>query len=185
MTFFDYSEKVNPVDEFGIRDDENGKEKLKASILAENPESPFSAIPVKELPAFIDYDNKKDWNAIIESSGRSDFNFIAVDNNIPYYDKNGNEKNRCDAMIWTENTVVFIELKDKAKDWLDDAIVQLKSTIELFEETDGLDKFKFKKAYACNKSRPSFNHQFKDRMQQFFRDTRVSLHPEMVIKNVK
>ena len=87
MTFFDYSEKVKSANEFGIRDDDKGKEELKDSILAENPESLLATIPVKELPAFIDYDNKEDWNAIIESCGRSDFNFIAVDNNIPYYDK--------------------------------------------------------------------------------------------------
>ena len=185
MTFFDYSEKVMPVDEFGIRDDLKGKEELKSRQLSENPESQIIEIPVGELPAFIDYVSKQDWNAVIESYGRADLNFIAVDNNIPYYDKNGNEKNRCDAMLWTDKTVVFIELKDKSKDWLEDAIVQLKSTIEFFDKVDGLGKFKYKKAYACNKMHPCFNYQFKDRIQQFFRDTRVSLHTEMVIKNIK
>ena len=185
MTFFDYSEKVNPVDEFGIRDDEKGKEELKSKVLAENPKSSIASIPVKELPAFIDYDNKKEWNAVIESLGRNDFNFIAIDNNIPYYDKNGNEKNRCDAIIWTESTIVFIELKNQQKDWFEEAVFQLKSTINFFDEVDGLEKFKFKKAYACNKAHPYFNYQFKDRMQKFFRDTGVSLHPEMKICKIK
>ena len=183
MTFFGYSKKVNPVDEFGIRDDEKGKEELKNKLLANNPKSTIALTPVKEMPAFIDYDNKKEWNAVIESFGRNDFNFIAVDNKIPYYDKKGNEKNRCDAIIWTENTIVFIELKEQDKDWFNEATVQLKSTIKFFDEVDGLDKFK--KAYACNKSHPYFNYHFKDRIQKFFRDTGVSLHPEMVIRKIK
>lgn len=185
MSFFDYSKKVKPVNEFGIRDDEKGKEELKSKIIAKNPESSVATIPIKELPAFIDYDNKKEWNAVIESVGRNDFNFIAVDNNIPYYDKNGNEKNRCDAIIWTRNTIVFIELKDQDKDWFEESMVQLKSTIKFFDEEDGIKKFKYKKAYACNKSHPYFNYHFKERMQKFFQETRVSLHPEMVIREIK
>ena len=49
MTFFDYSEKVQPVMEFGIRDDEEGKEKIKALLLAKDPSTPIAAIPAKEL----------------------------------------------------------------------------------------------------------------------------------------
>ena len=161
MTFFDYSERVNPVFEFGICDNK------------------------KEKPAFVVYENKKDWNAVVESKNRGDFNFIAVDNKIPYYDERGNEKKRCDAMVWTTKTVVFIELKDQSKDWFDDAVAQLKSTIEHFDDVDGLDKFEHKRAYACNKSHPYFNFHYKERMQQFFKETGVSLRPEVLIKNVK
>ena len=50
MTFFDYAEKVKSVKEFGIRDDEAGKEELKVLLLAKNPEDSKAAIPVKELP---------------------------------------------------------------------------------------------------------------------------------------
>ena len=88
-------------------------------------------------------------------------------------------------MLLTENTVIFIELKNQAKEWLETAIDQLKSTISHFDDTDGLDRFKFKKAYICNKAHPNFNYQYKIRIQQFFKETGVSLHPEMVIKNVK
>ena len=63
----------------------------------------------------MDYENKKDWNATVVSENRSDFNFIPVDNRIPYYDKQGNERKRCDAMVYTEQTVVFIELKDQKR----------------------------------------------------------------------
>lgn len=164
MSFFDYAEKVEPVQEFGIRDD--GK---KSS----------------ELPVYLDYENKKDWNATVVSENRSDFNFIPVDNRIPYYDKQGNERKRCDAMVYTDQTVVFIELKDQMHNWFDDAVEQLKSTIEHFDNVDGLDKFRFKKAYACNKEHPNFNYHYKERMQQFYRDTGVTLRPEAVIKGIR
>jgi len=163
MTFFDYSEKVKAVSEFGICDNKIEKEK----------------------PAFVIYENKDIWNAAIVSEMRDDFNFIAVDNNIPYNDKDGNEKKRCDAMVWTPESVVFIELKDQNRDWLDKAIEQLKSTIEHFDNVDGLNRFKFKKAYACNKARPFFNYQFKDRIQQFYNETGVNLRIEVLIKNIK
>ncbi|MCR5291238.1 MAG: hypothetical protein K6E51_14720 [Treponema sp.] len=185
MSFFDYAEKVKPVQIFGIRDDEEGKERIKSVILAKNPSDSIAAIPAKKLPAFLDYENKNDWNSIILSDGRTDINFIAVDNRIQYCDKHGDEKKRCDAMIYTEQTVVFIELKNQMKDWFDDAVEQLKSTIDHFDDVDGLDKFRFKKAYACNKQHPIFNYHYKERMQKFYKDTGVTLRPEMVIKNIK
>ena len=51
MTFFDYSENINPVKEFGIRDDEAGKEKLKANVLAKNPCDEIA--PIKFKKAYI------------------------------------------------------------------------------------------------------------------------------------
>ena len=79
----------------------------------------------------------------MKSDNRTDFRFIAVDNNIPYNDKNGNEKKRCDAMLYTEQTVIFIELKAQDKDWLNEAIGQLKSTIEHFKNEENIMNFKF------------------------------------------
>ena len=116
MSFFEYSVPVNKSVEFGIR--ENKTE--------------------KEQPAYIDYNNRELWDAVVESNNRTDFRFIAVDNNIPYNDKIGNEKKRCDAMLYTEQTVIFIELKNQEKDWLNEAIGQLKSTIEHFKNEENI-----------------------------------------------
>ena len=55
----------------------------------------------------------------------------------------------------------------------------------VFDNVDGLDKFRFKKAYACNKEHPHFNYHYKERMQQFYRDTGVTLRPEAVIKGIR
>lgn len=40
-------------------------------------------------------------------------------------------------MVWTLESIVFIELKEQSRDWLDKAIEQLKSTIEHFDTVDG------------------------------------------------
>lgn len=163
MSFFEYSVPVNKSVEFGIR--ENKTE--------------------KEQPAYIDYNNRELWDAVVESNNKTDFNFIAVDNNIPYNDKIGNEKKRCDAMLYTGQTVIFIELKNQEKDWLNEAIGQLKSTIEHFKNEENIMNFKYRKAYACNKTHPNFNCQFESRMQKFYRETRVLLRSERIIKNIK
>lgn len=163
MSFFDYSVSVDKSDEFGICENKTAK----------------------ELPAYIDYDNKELWDAVVKSHGVVDFNFIAVDNNIPYYDEKGNEKKRCDAMLYTKQTVAFIELKNQDRNWLNEAIGQLKSTIEHFKNEEDITKFKYRKAYVCNKTHPNFNYQFKDCMQKFFRETGILLRPERVIKNIK
>ena len=88
MSFFDYSESVNSVERFGIRDDEEGKQLLINKELEENYQGQ-KAKQAKEMPAFVDYTEKSLWNAEILSDNRNDFNFIAVDNQIPYFDKDG------------------------------------------------------------------------------------------------
>ncbi len=163
MSFFDYSVSVDKSDEFGICEDKTAK----------------------ELPAYIDYDNEDLWDAVVETHGLVDLNFIAVDNNIPYNDEKGNERKRCDAILYTEQTVVFIELKNQDRNWLNEAIGQLKSTIEHFKNEEDITKFKYRKSYACNKSHPHFNYQFKDRIQKFSKETRIILRTERVIKDIK
>lgn len=185
MSFFDYCEKVNCVEKFGIRDDEEGKEILKQERLSKNPSDSIFSVPTKELPAFIDYQNIEKWNAAVESQNRNDFNFIAVDNNVPCVDENGNEKSRCDAIIFTLQTIIFIEIKIKDRDWIKDASEQLKSTIEYFKSTENINNFKYKKAYTCNKQHPSFNFHHKEFMHKFFQETGVVLKSEMIIKDVK
>ncbi|MEL3901404.1 MAG: hypothetical protein P1P60_01005 [Treponema phagedenis] len=166
MNFFEYSEPVNAVERFGIRDDEEGKQ-------------------AKEMPAFVDYTEKALWNAEIVSDNRNDFNFIAVDKQIPYFDEKGNQNSLCDAIVWTPNTIVFIELKTGAKSWLTEAIAQLKSTINFFQTCEDIQKFKYKKAYACNKQHPNFHYQQSHVMQAFVKKTGVVLRTEKEIKGIK
>lgn len=63
IDFYEYAESVKAVEKFGLIDpnDENGKKS-----------------------AFINYEsNMNDWGAVVTCNYRSDYSFIAVDNNIP------------------------------------------------------------------------------------------------------
>lgn len=99
VNFYDYATTVNQVKEFGLvdPDDKEGKK-----------------------PAFVSYDKSTDkWNATVECNNRTDYSFIAVDNNIPLTVKNNGKDetaSSCDAMLYTPKTVCFIELKADKKD---------------------------------------------------------------------
>ena len=132
VDFFAYSQKVNVVPEFGICDDAG-----------------------KEKPAYIDYDisRQEDWGALVQSENSHDYSFIAVDNNIiiPKPDNEHQEESRCDALLHTNKTIVFIELKDKRKTKAGDAAKQLKTTIKVFKENHDIESFENKKAYVYSR----------------------------------
>ena len=116
VNFYDYATTVNKVKEFGLvdPDDKEGKK-----------------------PAFVSYDKTTDkWNATVECNNRTDYSFIAVDNNVPLTVKI-NDKDEtassCDAMLYTPKTVCFIELKadKKGNDWLNHGMEQLTNTIRM------------------------------------------------------
>ena len=98
VNFYDYATTVNQVKEFGLvdPDDKEGKK-----------------------PAFVSYDKTTDkWNATVECNNRTDYSFIAVDNNVPLTVKNNGKDetaSSCDAMLYTPKTVCFIELKADKK----------------------------------------------------------------------
>ena len=108
MSFFDYSESVNSVERFGIRDDEEGKQLLINKGSVENYQGQ-KAKQAKEMPAFVDYTEKSLWNAEILSDNRNDFNFVAVDKQVSCFDNEGNQKTLCDAIVWTPKTIIFDE----------------------------------------------------------------------------
>lgn len=168
VNFYDYATTVNQVKEFGLvdPDDKEGKK-----------------------PAFVSYDKTTDkWNAKVECNNRTDYSFIAVDNNIPLTVKN-NGKNEtassCDAMLYTPKTVCFIELKadKKGTDWLNHGMEQLTNTIVFFG--DELDKYENKRAYLCNSRRPFVPSIHKIAQQQFMQKNKVVLRIKTEIEELK
>src|SRR5690606_27410805 len=87
----------------------------------------------------------------------------------------GREDSRCDGMLYYEDTVIFVELKDRdiypSKKWLDKAHKQLLSTILVFEQTDHADGFSTKRAYIANKARPFFSIGQQERITRFNKET--------------
>jgi hypothetical protein len=161
IDFFSYAQTVEPVTEFGICDN------------------------CDETPAFMSTKEEDKWIAHVECNSRSDYSFIAVDNNIPVLRKNGNMENRCDAMLYTRETVCFIELKEQKEKWLTHAIGQLEATITTFNKNHDITSFQCKRAYVCNRSHPNFSVSFKDTQKKFYHDNRVVLRVGTKIEELK
>lgn len=100
--------------------------------------------------AFISLDRENDrWGAtVLYSEERSDYRFIPVDNNIELKREDGSDAPRCDALLKTERTLCFIELKSQRRGYISKAKEQLLSTIDFF---DGIERFEHKLAYICNR----------------------------------
>jgi len=65
-------------------------------------------------PAFIDFVNKSQWNAlVINSAPPQEIIFVAIDNCIEIRRKNGEMDNRCDCLLTYPENIIFIELKNK------------------------------------------------------------------------
>lgn len=133
--------------------------------------------------AFIDKANQDKWIATVKNDKNSEILFNAIDNCIDILRDNGKmDDNRCDGMLTYENNIVFIELKDKMKRWIPDAINQLKTTIEHFISNHDISVYQHKRAFAVNKQRPHFNYGNQERSQRFFGQYRVRLNIQATIK---
>lgn len=133
--------------------------------------------------AYTTLSDKANWNATVVNSLGIPITFQPVDKNIRIVE-NGDERSLCDGMLFTENKdqVIFIELKDKRKDWLTECISQLKSTIELFASNYDISTIRKRDAYAANKMHPQFMYSQRILMQEFYSSTRFRLHPEAKVK---
>lgn len=125
-------------------------------------ETPISAIIFgicdddNKQPSYTDSCNPDKWIAVIENPKTISIIFTAIDNCIDIRRANGEPEKRCDSILTYHNNIVFVELKDKAKTWTTDAIVQLETTIQYFMDSHDLNTFKHKRAFACNKKHPTF-----------------------------
>ena len=84
-------------------------------------------------------------------------------------------------MIRSEEHFILIELKNKAKNWLEDAIEQLESTLNLYLEQFDLKGYKYKRLYACNKRHPHFEILEHERKKYFHHKYSVRIHVEATI----
>ena len=164
IDFLRYGSHVEPVEEFGLvdPDDREGKKK-----------------------AYVSYDKDEEWNATVRSNGRDDYSFIPVDNNIPVYrHENGRYETEslCDAMLLTDNTLCFVELKNQRAAFLSKAVSQLENTISLFRENHDESCFQFRKAYVCNIGRPGFNISYKNVISGFYKRNRIPLRIDTTIE---
>lgn len=111
--------------------------------------------------------------------------FTPVDHNIVVM-SNGNECSQCDGMLYVPSTheLIFVELKDRVKDWISEAVEQLESTIRHFSANHDIADFPRRSAYAANRQRPYYHVSKKEECEAFRRRTgfRLNISNEIVIK---
>jgi hypothetical protein len=146
---------------FGICDDQDGEKAYSLSTTSDN------------------------WIAIVINNNEESVTFTAIDNCIIVYKpETKNEESTCDgALIWNDS-IYLVELKIQATGgWLPKSIEQLENTIKLLSP-DFLEKFKYKKAYACNRKHPNFTTIDNELNKRFFREFgfRIDAQREIIIK---
>ncbi len=132
----------------------------------------------EKTPAYISRDLSKSasWGAKVSNTSGSAVNFTAVDNKIDIRRENGDMENRCDAMLYNDSYLVFVELKDQKQNWIQHAVWdQLLTTINVFKENHNIEAYSHKVAYACNKKHPYYEVGHKELMNKFRQLTSVRL----------
>ncbi len=132
--------------------------------------------------AYSDFENPKDWIATVKNENKQTLFFTPIDKCL-IHDNEAEGKARCDGMLHSSEHLYFIELKNKAKNWQQEAIEQLSSTIELFKENHDINKFRHKKVFACNKQHPNFAIIDNEENLAFFRKykVRLDLQAEIIV----
>lgn len=151
VDFFKFTEKVEPVKEFGL---------------------------VDNAPAEVNYDEtqKDSWNAIVKCNKREDYHFAPLDKKIKIMESFNKEESLCECLLNTKEAIAFVELKERKKQHTKQPVEQLENTIRLFKQNHNIDNFIFKKAFICNRKRPYYNEAKNSVCTDFATRNGVALH---------
>ena len=134
-------------------------------------------------PAYIEENNPEDWIAEVENKNEISVDLHAIDNCIEILRPNGEMESRCDCMLHYNNSLVFAELKDRARSgWLAKGSSQVSITINKFKESYNITDFDKVEAYVCNKQKPLAITGNNTTVQQFKDETGLTLKPDRNIK---
>lgn len=137
-----------------------------------------------KTPAYISTNPTDKWIAIVQNHTGKPLNFTAVDNCIEIRRANGEMDNRCDAILTNDEHIVFIELKvQQTSGWIAHAVdEQLQTTVDHFKANCDIDKYRYRRAFVCNRKFPLFNVSNKERMNAFYKKNRIRLSIEQTIE---
>lgn len=178
VNFFDLSnnngEPLRTDSEFGLCDDNSPEHK---------EEPAYSNSDIKYRDSRKAEDKHLRWVATVKNPSSIPVQFYAIDKRIKIRSINGDEQSLCDGMLIFDKKIYLVELKVKKEDWLDDAINQLRSTIEQLKlyHANELTQFKSKKAYACNRKHPNFAISHASTMRAFHQETGFRLDIQATI----
>lgn len=124
--------------------------------------------------AYTDITDPGKWIATVKNDLEKKLVFIAVDKCV-IKDGEHPRRGRCDGMLYSDEHLFFVELKNEIRGWVSGAIEQLESTIQFFIETNDISIYKHKKAFACNKKNKPFQQIDNELNKQFFQKYRVRI----------
>lgn len=114
-----------------------------------------------------------EWIAVVSNRMKKLIQFTPVDHNIIARRADDSEISQCDGMLTVNknDNLIFVELKTGRKNWITEAVDQLRSTISLFNDNHDSQLFNDRRAYAVNKRHPHFHSSHKEVMQRFRNQT--------------
>jgi len=136
--------------------------------------------------AYSDEANTDKWIARIINKNKIEVAFTPIDNCIKIFKEGTREQeSTCDGMLTSKNCLYLVELKDQITGGaLSDATKQLENTMKLLLKNHDLKSFRYKKAFACNKSHHNFKVIDNEQNLRFFRTYgfRLDAQSELEIK---
>lgn len=143
-----------------------------------------AGIPKKR--AYLDTTNSDKWIAKVINTPAFQVTFKGVDACIVIMrptvpDEPAEREKSCDGILLYEDGIVFVELKERNHQWLEDGIKQLEKTISTFKESHSIDTFNRRRAYVANSKRPVFQKGHQRFIDSFTNDTGVILYVEAKI----
>lgn len=138
----------------------------------------------EKTPAYINTNDESRWIAVVLNEHSKDILFTAIDNCIDVFRENGEMESRCDVMLTCENSLILVELKNKASDWKASGIDQIEATlIRLIENHETYYySFKKRKAYVANRRHPRFQVIDNEIMRRFSKEYKIWLDIQATIK---
>jgi len=133
-------------------------------------------------PAFISINSVDDyWIAIVQNDNEIPIVFTAIDHCIEILRDCGDMESCCDCMLTYPNNIVFVELKNKHKKWMESGIGQLEKTIEIYSNNHNLSLFSKRRAFVANRKHPNFQVIEVEIKQRIFSKFRVRVMAEATI----
>lgn len=122
---------------------------------------------ISESPqgGYVDSLSPDGWIAKIGNPHQLEVMFTNIDGCVLPKDT---EPKRCDVMLTTQRSLHLIELKDqRSPGWVNHAIEQIASTIELLQVANQVTRFNVCRAHICNKKRPYAHESRRDKSTEF------------------
>lgn len=132
--------------------------------------------------AYMDITRPHVWVAAVDNANRYEVTFTSIDNCLEIRRPDGTMESRCDGMLTYNTTIVFVELKEKNRSWLEEGIGQLEATILLFFAHHPDRIYTSRQAYLANSRRPLFFAGRNTRTQEFRDKTGITPSVRNTIK---